>query len=572
MSRQRRPRTSEEMYSKKTDKSQTVFDYEKLKADPNLTPSDAQSQSESTGRLMQRENRKSTKQTYVENKSSSYTIRKARDIPSAIHGTKKPNRTPAELTNQPPRDGGYRSSIVEEIKRERVRKEKKKQAVKERQRLLHNQRLASSPTSAVFLDTEKGKHTKGTEQLSLITPLSPINVSNEQKTSKSDVQKPVQKKQTTSEKKRVGPRFSYPSLYLLGAPQNTNYDLEDPKITERIINAFNHINIPIDILNYVSNGMFGSYKLKVKVNLRIGQLNQLQTLLKPYLEDMHVRITTENLNSGIINLEVPLTKKNIITFSTLFNTSSLKMRKNDFKVAIGKTIEDKMCSFQLTKAGHMLIYGGRVDSTKLIINSILLSLMMNHTPLEVQTHFITEKRRYQQYVDLPYSFDTHKEITDDDAFDSILAELIERQNQFRRVHVRNIQSLNQRLSPHLRKSIIVVVIDDLHTILKEKNKYAYSALQQLLQKGKAYGIHCIVKQSDISYDLRFELLRLMQTRITFLDPQHRIMNGAEGLSQYYADCLIQLPTTSKPTRITLGTVTQSTLKDVITHIKEANLT
>lgn len=568
MMRPRRPRTFEDMYNKPKEKSQTVFDYEQLKA-LNEPTSENEIGSDDDSSLMQRKERKTSRQTYVPNKSSSYIIRKARNIPSAIHGTNKQSVPPAEIKREEPKQGGYRSSIVEEIKRERIRKQKKKQALRERERLLHNQRLQSIPTSAVFLEDEQTKKDNEAKQLSLINT-SAVRV--DEKNINKDKNDRLNLKKDITEKKRIGPRFSYPSLFLLGRSQNENYGLEDPKITERIIDAFREINIPIEILRYESNGMFGCYSLKVKVNLRIGQLNQLKMYLTPFLEDMHIRITTEGLNSGIIKLEVPLIKKNTITYSTLFNSSSLKLRKSDFKVVIGKTIEDKMCSFQLTKAGHTLIYGGRVDSTKLIIDNILVSLMMNHTPNDLQMHFITEKKRYTQYQDFPYAFDTHKNISDGDAFDSILAELVERQNQFRRAHVRNIQSLNQRVSPQHRKSIIVVVIDDLQTILQEKNTYAYGALLQLLTKGKALGIHCVVKQSDISIDMRFELLRLLQTRITFYDPMHRIMTGADELTQHHADCLIQLPTTSKPTRITLGAITQNALKDVIAHIKEANLT
>lgn len=286
---------------------------------------------------------------------------------------------------------------------------------------------------------------------------------------------------------------------------------------------------------------------------------------------MHFRITTDKLSSGIINVEVPLIKKDIITFNTLFNASSLRMRKSDFKVVLGKTLEDRAFSFPLTKAGHVLLYAGRDDSVKMVIDNMIMSLFMNHTPYEVKLHFIAGKGTYKRYLDLPYAYEEQKDITSDDAFDSILEELIERQNQFRRAQVRNITSFNQRVGPQFRKSIILVVIDDLHTILKDKNSYAYNALLQLLTKGKSLGIHLIVRQSDMSYDLRFELIRLLQTRISLFDPMRRIMNGTEELSEHRADCMVQLPTTSKPIRITLGSISERVFKDVLEHIKTPNL-
>lgn len=560
MMRSRRPRTFEDLYSKPNKKREkqasSVFDYEQLK-ETHVSEDNAK---DNQG-LTARETRTAPRQSYTEKKSSSYVIQKARTVPSAIHGTRKikPNQeaTDKETPIQPP---GYRSSIVEEIKRERLRKQKRKALQEEKASARLSK--ASIPTSPIH-SNEASEQEKDVD----------VPKKTEQKESTQDVVAGVEphNRHPQSEKKRVGPKFSYPALHLLGPNQNDNYDIEDPKVTEKIISAFDAVSVPIEKTNYQSNGMFANYEMRVKSNLRIGQLNQLKTILQPYMGDMHFRITTDKLSSGIINVEVPLIKKDIITFNTLFNASSLRMRKSDFKVVLGKTLEDRAFSFPLTKAGHVLLYAGRDDSVKMVIDNMIMSLFMNHTPYEVKLHFITGKGTYKRYLDLPYTYEEQKDITSDDAFDSILEELIERQNQFRRAQVRNITSFNQRVGPQFRKSIILVVIDDLHTILKDKNSYAYNALLQLLTKGKSLGIHLIVRQSDMSYDLRFELIRLLQTRISLFDPMRRIMNGTEELSEHRADCMVQLPTTSKPIRITLGSISERVFKDVLEHIKTPNL-
>lgn len=563
--RSRRPRTFEDLYNKpakKQGQASSVFDYEQLEQQSDAV----ERHQKEDKRLQKREERNAPRQSYTDKKSSSYIIHKAREVPSAIHGTRKKQIPVSDGTDEKADvpDNGYRSSIIEEIKRERLRKQKRYAAHQDKNSRAQNYRKPILQTSSVFLNPTQ-------QQL------------NENKTSnskKEPEQVQVQAVQTSTaqenraldEKKRVGPKFSYPSLHLLGPVQNENYNIEDTKVTEKILNAFNAIAMPVEKVNYYSNGMFGNYELRVKSTLRIGQLNQLKVMLAPYMDEMHFRITTDKLSSGIINIEVPLIKKNIITFNTLFNASSLRVRKNDFKIALGKTLEDRAFSFTLTKAGHILLYGGRDDSVNMVVDNVIVSLMMNHTPYDLKLHFITEKSSYNRYLDTPYVYETKQDISGDDAFDSILSELTERQNQFRRAQVRNIASFNTRVGPQFRKSIILVIVDDLHTILKEKNSYAYNALLQLLTKGKSLGIHCIVRQSDISFDLRFELIRLLQTRISFFDPMHRIITGTDELSEHRADCLVQLPTTSKPTRVTLGTISERVHNDIITHVKTPNLT
>ena len=544
MMRSRRPRTFEELYNKpnktKNKETTSMFDYEKIEQ----RRTSSINHSKNKNQLVKREERQTPRKSYTDSKSSSYIIQKAREVPSAIYGTRKTNEqplTPSKRASIMP--SGYRSSIIEEIKRERLRKQKRQAAQKENERARQNQALIQKDKYEASKLSSQSKQS--------------LHTSTETK--------------ARNEQKRVGPKFSYPALHLLGETQNDNYEFEDEKVTDKIITAFESVNVPIEIVNYQSNGMFGSYEMRVKGNLRIGQLNQLKTVLRPYMDDMHFRITTDKLSSGIINIEVPLIKKNIITFNTLFNASSLRLRKNDFRVALGKTLEDRAFSFPLTKAGHILIYGGRSDSAGIVIDNIIFSLFMNQTPYELKLHFISETGRYKNYEDLPYKYEDFKDITDEKAFDVILNELSERQNQFRRAQVRNITSFNQRVGPQFRKSTILVVIDDLHTILKEKNSYAYNSVLQLLTKGKSLGIHAIVRQSETSYDLRFELIRLLQTRVSFFDPMQRIISGSDELSEHRADCLVQLPTTTKPTRVTLGSITERVQKDILSHIKNPNL-
>lgn len=561
MMRSRRPRTFEDMYNKPNRKPQkqasSVFDYEQMDS-PRRSDDTEKTESE---HLMKREERESPRQSYADTKSSSYIIQKAREIPSAIHGSRKKMQQEPEVKDDKANvtPSGYRSSIIEEIKRERLRKQKRNSAQQETKRS-QTKRQSRIHTSPIHLN--KIPPQNGVEKADMETQPA--------KEVAEEIQSPIDI-ETQNEKKRVGPRFSYPSLHLLGPTQNEKYESEDTKVTEKVIHVFEEIGVPVIKVGYTSNGMFGNYEMRVHGNLRVGQLNQLKTILQPYMKEMHFRITTEKLSSGIINVEVPLIKKNVITYNTLFNASSLRMRRNDFKVVLGKTMDDRAFSFPLTKAGHVLIYGGRNDSVKMIMDNMIISLFMNQTPYDLKLHFIAQKGQYKRYLDIPYNYEAFQDISSDSAFDSILNELIERQNQFRRAQVRNITSFNQRVGPQFRKSIIMVVIDDLHTILKEKNSYGYNALLQLLTKGKSLGIHCIVRQSETSYDLRFELIRLLQTRISFFDPMQRIITGADELSEHRADILVQLPTTSKPTRITLGSMTERVHNDIITHIKTPNL-
>src|SRR5699024_1142329 len=189
----------------------------------------------------------------------------------------------------------------------------------------------------------------------------------------------------------------------------------------------------------------GRYEVKLNRSFRVANVPHLNQALKKNLGLDHLRIMSPLIGTSNIGLEVPLSEVNPITFRTLFESSSLKLRKNDFKFVLGKTVDDKMFSYELSKAGNILVYGNQTLYDTQPVDMILLSLLMNYSQYCLRNSVIAEDDSYDDYLDVPHIFGHKVSPSSEHALLDVLTDLNNRNVQFRRAHVRNIQSYNNRV-------------------------------------------------------------------------------------------------------------------------------
>lgn len=490
--------------------------------------------------------------------TSSFILKKAREIPSPVHGLKKfeleKNNEPVPETSEHPDDTNYddiQSVIIRDIVRERNRKRHrdnvKREAAMKRRKEEAESRSSQNLKSAIKPLTKKKKSLKE-EKIPTHTMGTPVKVK-------------------SSSEKRQGPTVSLPSLDMLGKMQEKDYAAEEKELSEAIIHAFNANGVPASVNQYKSNGIIGTHELKLNRNFRISDISKLKAHILPYLPVEEMRVVAPIIGTSHIGVEIPLREPRPIYFSTLFQKSSLKLRKNDYKFMLGKIVDDQIFSYELPKAGHLIVYSGNDDEAVHLIDNFIISLLMNHTAHDLKFKFVTSTDKYDDYKGLNYLFSEHESIRTPDALDDILQEVNSRSNQFRRAHVRNISSFNQRVSHANKKSVIVVVIDDFSELIQSNNHEAVNAVVQILKKGKPLGIHLLIRHGDPAAKVGYELLQLLQTKVSFKDDRNQVIKGADNLVEGN-DMLVQIPTSNKPLRVNRGEIEKETKDKILTFIRE----
>lgn len=488
------------------------------------------------------------------------TISKARQVPSSVYGLKKTERTERdEREIYLEKFKNYNSVIVDKIVRERTEREKRK----DKQKMKEQQQRAELAALKKKRDAEKANgevvRQKAPPREKQRDTLSVLGTKQDK----------LRMKQQASTGKRIGPNATQPGISMLGNTQALDYKEPDKALSEKIDAAFIKLNVEGRVISYTSNGVIGRYEVKLNRAFRVSNIPRLNAALKEELNLSELRIMSPLIGTSNIGLEVPLANVRPITFRTLFEASSLKLRKSDYKFVVGKTVDDKIFSYELSKAGHILIYGNQPNYDTNVTDNILLSLLMNHNPNDLKVAIAADDDKYDDYLDIPHSFGSRVSPRDPEALKMFMHELNERSVQFRRAHVRNIQSYNSRVKFESRKATLVIIIDDLSALLQNKNPEAVRSLIQILKQGKPLGMHVIANYANTDSGIRYELLQLLQTKIAFYDADNNAVDGTDELTQGN-DALAVIPTSNKPNRISIGTLNKTVKQSVFDHIKYNN--
>ncbi|CAD2074403.1 DNA translocase SftA [Jeotgalicoccus aerolatus] len=488
------------------------------------------------------------------------TISKARQVPSAVYGLNKPKRSDRdEREIYLEKFKNYNSVIVDKIVEERMQREKRKDKQKQKEQ----QKRAELAALKKKRDAQKanGEIVKAKAE--------PKNKQHDTLSVLGSKQNKLREKQQAATGKRIGPNVTQPGVSILGTAQAADYKAPDNNLAKQIDDAFDKLNVEGRVTGYTSNGVIGRYEVKLNRAFRVSNIPRLNTALKAELGLDELRIMSPLIGTSNIGLEVPLAEVRPITFRTLFEASSLKLRKPDYKFAVGKTVDDKIFSYELSKAGHILIYGNQPNYDTNVIDNIMLSLLMNHSAHELKVAVAAADDTYDDYLDVPHSFGRRMAPDDPETMKIFLTELNERSVQFRRAHVRNIQSYNSRVKFESKKATLVIIIDDLAAIIENKNSEPLRGLVQILKQGKPLGIHVIANNMNTDQNIRYELLQLLQTKIAFYDAENKAVSGTDELTQGN-DALAVIPTSNKPNRISVGTVNKNVRQSVFDHIKHNN--
>ena len=488
------------------------------------------------------------------------TISKARQVPSAVYGLNKPKRSDRdEREIYLEKFKNYNSVIVDKIVEERMQREKRKDKQKQKEQ----QKRAELAALKKKRDAQKanGEIVKAKAE--------PKNKQHDTLSVLGSKQNKLREKQQAATGKRIGPNVTQPGVSILGTAQAADYKAPDNNLAKQIDDAFDKLNVEGRVTGYTSNGVIGRYEVKLNRAFRVSNIPRLNTALKAELGLDELRIMSPLIGTSNIGLEVPLAEVRPITFRTLFEASSLKLRKPDYKFAVGKTVDDKIFSYELSKAGHILIYGNQPNYDTHAIDNIMLSLLMNHSAHELKVAVTAADDTYDDYLDVPHSFGRRMAPDDPETMKIFLTELNERSVQFRRAHVRNIQSYNSRVKFESKKATLVIIIDDLAAIIENKNPEPLRGLVQILKQGKPLGIHVIANNMNTDQNIRYELLQLLQTKIAFYDAENKAVSGTDELTQGN-DALAVIPTSNKPNRISVGTVNKNVRQSVFDHIKHNN--
>ncbi len=309
-------------------------------------------------------------------------------------------------------------------------------------------------------------------------------------------------------------RYQYPTIDLLtdygvSKIQVTKEELEANK--DKIVETLGNYNIGIASIKATIGPTVTLYEIVPEAGVRISKIKNLEDDIALSLAALGIRIIAPIPGKGTIGIEVPNTKKEMVSIKSILSTEKFLKSEMDLPIAFGKTITNEVFITDLAKMPHLLMAGATGQGKSVGLNAILTSLLYKRHPSQLKFVLVDPKKvelslfnKIERHflAKLPDSeeaiiTDTKKVVN---TLNSLCMEMDMRYDLLKDAGCRNLKEYNRkfverRLNPkkgHKFMPFIVLVIDELADLMMTAGKEVETPIARLAQLARAIGIHLVV--------------------------------------------------------------------------------
>lgn len=346
-------------------------------------------------------------------------------------------------------------------------------------------------------------------------------------------------------------RYEFPSLDLLNDYADGKHEVSKEELesnNNRIRTTLLNYKIKIEKVSAIVGPTVTLYKVVPAPGVKISAIEGLRKEIGLALGSKEVRVVTLADSVGI---EVANRQASIVPLKAMLNDNAFRNSKAELPIAIGYTITQKVKTFDLTDAPHLLVAGATKQGKSVGLNVIISSLLYAKHPSELKFVFIDPKmveftaynallKHYLAVLPMAVSEEDEREKAiiklpkqAEDVLNSLCIEMDERYKLLAAAGVNDIKLYNSKYkSRHLLPTeghkylpYLVVVIDEYADLTmaggaggdaRKIAKNISDSIVRLAQKGRAAGIHVIIATQRPSVNVITGLIKTnFPTRIAF---------------------------------------------------------
>lgn len=371
--------------------------------------------------------------------------------------------------------------------------------------------------------------------------------------------------------------WNYPPLTLLESLDMKPVAGNIQKRMESIQKTLADFGIDVTMTDVRVGPTVSQYQLKPAEGVKLNAITARQDDLALALAAQSLRVEAPIPGKGLVGIEIPNEKKAMVGLKDILKSSAFTSLNSKLAIALGRDAAGEPAVADLARMPHCLIAGSTGSGKSVMINTIILSLLMNNSPDEMRLVLVDPKRvELNGYNGMPHLLtpvitEPKDTVT---ALKRMVEEMERRYKLLASQGKRNIEQYNE--SPSLadgKLPYIVVIIDELADLMMASAREVESKIVRLAQMARAVGIHLIVATQRPSVDVITGLIKAnIPTRIAFavtsqVDSRTIIDGpGAEKLLGY-GDMLYLSTEVLKPKRVQGSYCSEKEITNVIGHIR-----
>lgn len=378
--------------------------------------------------------------------------------------------------------------------------------------------------------------------------------------------------------------YMKPPSSLLQLPKlekNMASESELRQTASNIVSTLKSFGVETTVVGISRGPSVTSYELQPASGVKVNRITNLKNDIALHLAASTVRIEAPIPGKAAVGIEVPNISRSSVSLRELIDNDNFKNAKSKTFVALGKDISGNAVCFDIGKMPHLLVAGTTGSGKSVCMNSMILSILFNATPDEVQLILIDPKKvEFNVYVGIPHLrvpviSDPHKA---SGALNWAVKEMMERYKAFSENGVRDINGFNklaEKKDSELEKMPrIVIFIDELSDLMMAAPKEVEDSICRIAQLARAAGMHLVIATQRPSVDVITGLIKSnIPSRIALkcssqIDSR-TILDGSGAEDLLGNGDLLFLPVgKSKPQRIQGCFVSDGEVEKVIDFIKK----
>lgn len=377
-----------------------------------------------------------------------------------------------------------------------------------------------------------------------------------------------------------------PPMTLLKMPKtyqkNSGYKQDSMKKARLLENTLRSFNIKANVVNVSRGPVVTRYEVQPAPGVKVSKIVNLSDDIALNMAAKGIRIEAPIPGKAAIGIEVPNEDVQSVYIKEIVDTDEFKNMGKPLAFALGKDIAGNKIYADIAKMPHLLIAGATGSGKSVCINSLIISILMNATPDEVQMIMVDPKVvELSVFNDIPHLkipvVTNPKKAAG--ALNWAVNEMTDRYKAFAKKGAKDLARYNQIMQGEGEKPLpkLLIIIDELADLMMVAQGDVEDAICRIAQLGRASGIHLVIATQRPSVNVITGIIKAnIPSRIAFavsssVDSRTILdMSGAEKLLGQ-GDMLYYPAGAAKPLRAQGCFVSDKEVDAVTSFLKEQNI-